>query len=232
MYTENEVQVTDTPSGGQTLDVKILRVTVFAENMGVSSSCDSNQKKNLRDPGCDLIMDLVGTSYHVELDSEGQVVDTEEEDGSMIAQVGPSAQVEQMSRYLDVIPSHAIQPMDSWDAAFDMGDLGHFTGIATLLGYRSQDGHECAEILVKGTLHVEIQAFLEKSGMPELDGVTISDATLSANLLWDNEWKLTRWSKTTQSFTMEMDDPITYGNKLTFPIEEVVTTTSKVKDEV
>jgi hypothetical protein len=231
MYTETEVLVTNTASGGQTLDMTTLRITISTETMGMTSSCDSNQKKNLRDPGCDMIMDLVDKSYHVELDSQGHVVDSEEEDSSVIAQVGPSAQVEQMSRVLDVIPPHAIQPMDSWDAAFDLGDLGHFTGIATFLGYRSQDGHECAEILVKGTLHVDTQAFLEKSDMSEMDGVTVSDATLSINLLWDNEWKLTRWSKSTQSFTMEMNDPITYGKKLRLPIEEVITTTSKVKDD-
>jgi len=237
---ENEVEVRDLAGGGKGIDVTIQRIKLEVEQSGTIEGmasdlvCDTRDTAHPSECSAMDLSSLVGQSHHFVVDDEGTIAEGPQ-DAAPLAQVGPNEQLQQASRMLQLIPFHPVAPGESWDAGADYGAMGHFTGTATLLGYKDFEGYDCAAIHVTGELHLDNQ-FLQDvatsmlGGAAGPTGLTISDAPMSVKILWDNEMNLARYSKTDMAYTMGMDNPVG-GSKMKIPIHAVTVMHSQVEEE-
>lgn len=229
MSFECDKTVVAVAGGGREVDTKITRVSMDVAAMGQHMHCDS--KEATTNEACQPLTEVVGTSQHFVIDDEGQIA---QQSGGNVdpaaGNVSPAQQLEETSRLLKFMPTHPVAPGDSWDASVDMPGMGSFTGKATLRGYIDYEGHDCAVLVSEGIMKLDIQKAIEKMGLntPGIKDITVSDVDLTTAMYWDNEIKIMRWASITESFVMEMPNPMD-GSKMTVPVDEAVTMKSDIK---
>lgn len=206
---------------------------------------------------CDPFYELVGSFTHFVVDEEdGTILEvtgdfaefaqvesststtkSEEEDADTTNpadKISPSSTVEQTSRLLEFLPEHTVEVGSQWDSSVDMGDSGHFEGTSQFVGFEDYNGQKCAVIVSTGSLELDVGVAGKYLGdemgdlLDEMD-IHLIDSTMTAKMYWDEEHKISRWSKTEVDMTMTMKDPID-GSTMSIPVQETVQLATDIAD--
>jgi len=232
MHIESETTVEARPEGGSVMDIETTRIKMDMDmGSGMSFSYDSDVPGDATLPGSDAFAALLDESQHAEMDEEGNFVAADGPGLEVAQQLKPSMSVEQTSRLLRLLPDYPVRPGDSWTVSFDMGeDAGHYEGTATLQGYKAYKHRDCAVITTEGTLEMDMSKVADLVGGVDLGGMSLDDALMESTIYFDHEMHLIRWTKSIQSMTIKMTNPID-GSEMSIPINQEITTNTFLKEE-
>lgn len=241
------------------VETMIKRMEFHMETVGVSFECDTSEDKDSANDMCISMYDIINVPSNFTLNEEGEIVDASGIGADVVTKIqkltsgkdketdpkplgmdrlNPTQHWEQKSRVLELLPSDsiAVKPGETWDSSVDFGDIGTFKGTGKLLGYRKIDGRDCAVISSIGVLHVDYQKvvgtmFGDNDAFKELmKDITVDDASMDTLVYYDYEYNFVRWSKTSQSMTMEMPNMLDSTTKTKIPIDETVVISSRIKE--
>lgn len=164
---------------------------------------------------------------------------TEEDDADSSAnpadKISPSSTVEQTSRLLEFLPGQPVEVGAQWDSSVDMGDSGRFEGTSQFVGFEDYNGQTCAVIVSTGSLELDLGAagqYLGDEMGDLLDGMDMHlvDSTMTAKMYWDEEHKISRWSKTKVDMTLTMKNPVDGSTSVSIPVQETVELATDIED--
>ena len=250
MHMESTRTVQSLAEGGTAVDTTVTRASfqsIMKGGMGDNDmSCDSEtsstqqaEMTQLEEMVCTPFYNLVGSVHHFVMDDEGHLASasqtTSELDHTKQQQqqkatdkISPSNTLEQSSRILHLLPTHPVREQEEWDSSVDMGDnMGHFTGTSKFVGLIDFKGQRCAVIQSAGSLEIDFDKVADLLGdmgsvLSEAD-IHIKDSAMNATVYWDEQHKISRWTKT--DVVMTMKNPVD-GSINTLPITETVSITT------
>lgn len=135
-------------------------------------------------------------------------------------------------------PEEAVEPGDTWsfDYGMDMGQMGkiEMSCVATLKGYTSKNGHECAVISMTGdiTLDMDFSSMAgedpqAKQMMEQMD-MKVENSSYSSTMYWDNEVGYMREMEMDMELVMGMNDPMS-GKRMTIPVNQKMSSTVEIQ---
>jgi len=129
-------------------------------------------------------------------------------------QFAASMHFDKHDEIVKLLPDHAVNPGDSWIDNVDMNGMGVFKGVSYLKGYTNyvKDSADCALFYFEGSLHLDLTAIAEMLGPEAMeDGDlprSMSDAKITAAILWDVNDELPRFAQANITTTLEVDNPM------------------------
>jgi Family of unknown function (DUF6263) len=248
MKMESETTVSTDPTTKDTIiDVKVTRMEMDVQSGTVHITCDTNLENDPTNEVCAPFYDILNGPSHFELDENGDLVEAtgngadlqkamakSAQDSKSDSALSPSKQWAETSRVLLLLSNDNVKPGDTWDSSVDYGDMGHFDGTTTLLGYRTIDGEDCAVFSTVGKMTIDVDtmvdALFSDSPMKSLmKDVTMDNYTMEAMFYYQYDTNLVRYSKTTQSFVMNMPNPLGKGTT-SVPITQDIITSARIKE--
>jgi hypothetical protein len=259
IVTESDVVVTDdATTGGSHITAAVTHMEMISETAGFKIECNTDEDSEVTNAACIDLYKVLGDNITFDLDKDGNIISASGpgsdfvkkayvKKGSSPLETTPSAtdssngdefkdKWTKTSRMLQLVPTDAeVKPGDTWDSSTDLGEIGHFTGTGTMLGYRTVDDRDCAVFSFTGTLQMNMDKLVDAVGDSSslmasvLEDVKMSDAKMDSLMYYDDELGIMRWSKTHQTSVMTMPDMTGEKDTISIPTDTTTITSCRVK---
>jgi hypothetical protein len=259
IVTETDVSVkNDVKTGDSHITAKTTRMEIMSETAGFKIECDTNEDKEVAPPSCESLYDAVENSIQFDLGKDGNIIDasgpgsdilmkayakktSSHADTLLPVKTDSSSGSDYMktwtksSRMLQLVPTdQEVKAGYQWVSSSDLGDMGHFEGTGTMLGYRSVDDRDCAVFSIVGTLTLDMDKMADVFGSNALMASVVrdmdmGDTTMDTLIYFDYELGIMRWSKTHQTATVTMPDPTGKEGKISIPMDSTAISSCRVK---